>query len=320
MRATLRISSIEPIADDKLGLDWTVALAGGEGCRLAAYVQDRFGYARPKQYCRLLGARSMLEHTLDRLNEVVPPSRTMTVIGQQHLSLATGQVAGRCNHIFRQPAAGSTGLAIYAALAMIKRWQPNAIVVVTPTDHYVEPARRYVQQLASARAIASRLRDSVVVLGVRPTGPDCELGYLSLGHRVVDIPHVGQVAGFVEKPDSDTATALATRGALWNTMVTCGSVRALWELGRVAQPKMIDALEPLVALVGTSEERCALEHVYSVLPPINFSRDILECSTSRLLAMELTGVEWSDWGTPGRVEATLARRRGRKLRAFIEGA
>src|SRR4051812_16787216 len=76
----LRISTSRPIEDESSELDWTLALAGGEGTRLSEYVERRFGQRMPKQYCRLLGSRSMLQHTLERLNKLTPPSRTMTVI------------------------------------------------------------------------------------------------------------------------------------------------------------------------------------------------------------------------------------------------
>jgi len=66
--------SISDPTGDELAHDWTLALAGGEGTRLQDYVVRRFGAAIPKQYCRLVGNRSMLEHTLDRMNSLTPPS------------------------------------------------------------------------------------------------------------------------------------------------------------------------------------------------------------------------------------------------------
>jgi hypothetical protein len=95
-------------------------------------------------------------------------------------------------------------------------------------------------------------------------------------------------------------------------MVACGSVHALWELARTAEPHMIDILDSLVPLVGTPDEDDALEYIYRALLPVSFSRDVLERSTGRLAAMELDDIEWSDWGKPERVETTLALRRARE--------
>src|SRR3954470_12327358 len=99
----LRTSASEPTENESPVLDWTLALAGGDGVRLSEYVRHRFGRRIPKQYCCLLGKRSMLEHTLERLNKLSPPSRTLTVIGSDHGSMAFPQLAGRSDHVFRQP-------------------------------------------------------------------------------------------------------------------------------------------------------------------------------------------------------------------------
>jgi mannose-1-phosphate guanylyltransferase len=309
----LRCSATAPLEDDSPQLDWTLALAGGDGVRLTEYVQRRFGQRIPKQYCCLLGNRSMLEHTLERLNKITPPSRTLTVIGTHHGEFAYRQLAGKSEHVFRQPASRDTGVALYVALAMIRRWTPNAIVTITPTDHYVAPSARYVEQVRAARGVAARMRDRVIILGVRPNEPDPELGYLALGERLTEIPEVRRLVGFVEKPTPQTALDLISKDALWNTMVTCGTVDALWELGRASEPHLIDILDSLVPLIGSPDEEDAIEYIYRAFLPVSFSRDVLERTPDRLCAMELDGVEWSDWGKPERIETVLALRRSRAL-------
>ena len=313
MAQTFRRSTSAPRETDSPTIDWTLALAGGDGMRLAEYVERRFGRRIPKQYCRLLGERSMIEHTLERTLALTPASRTLTVIGTHHEELALPQLAGRSDHVFRQPSSKDTGVAIYVALAMILRWTPNAIVSITPTDHYVAPARGYVAQLRRARGLAARMRDTVVVLGVRPTEPDPELGYLSLGAPVGRAPGVRRVAGFVEKPTVARALDLGRQGALWNTMVMCSTVTALWEMARAARPELMDLLEPLVPLIGTPDEDAALAYLYRTAPQVSFSRDIVEGAPERLAALALDDVEWSDWGRAERIETVIALRRSREL-------
>lgn len=309
----LRTSEQAPSEDTSVNVGWTLALAGGDGVRLSDYVERRFGQRIPKQYCCLLGSRSMLEHTLERLNRLVPASRTLTVIGTSHGDFAYPQLRGRSDHVFRQPSARDTGLALYVALAMIKRYSPHAIVTISPTDHYVAPAARYVEQVAAAQRVAGQLRDQVIILGVRPTEPDPELGYLALGDQLTEVPQVRRLVGFVEKPTVARAQALNEAGALWNTMVTCGSVDALWALGRATEPRLLDILDSFVPLVGTADEDDAIEYIYRAYLPVSFSRDMLERAPERLCAMELGGVEWSDWGKPERIETVLALRRSRAL-------
>jgi mannose-1-phosphate guanylyltransferase len=303
-----RISATTPIEDERHEVTWTLALAGGEGLRLRDYVQQH-GQRLPKQYCRLLGSRSMLEHTLARLNELTPASRTLTVIGTDHRAYAMPQLAGSSDHVFCQPASRDTGIALYVALAMIKRWAPNAIVTITPTDHFVEPSTRYLEHVRLARNIATRMRDTVVILCARPNEPDPDLGYLSLGERFMDVPEARRVVEFVEKPSVTRAIELVAGGALWNTMVTCGTVDALWSLGRSTEPHLIDTLDSLVPLIGTSDEEDAIDYIYLASRSVSFSSDMLQRAATQLAVIELEGVLWSDWGRPERVETVLALRR-----------
>jgi mannose-1-phosphate guanylyltransferase len=306
-----RVSAVAPDREDQQARDWIVALAGGEGTRLQDYVRRRFGWQLPKQYCPLIGSRSTLQDTLMRLNHLTPPSRTLTVIGTTHAPYAMPQLARVSDHVFRQPASRGTGLALYVALAMIRRWSPGAVVTVTPTDHYVEPNARYIQHVRVARNLAARMRDVVVILGVRPSKADPELGYLSLGPRLMDAPEARRLVDFVEKPSLARAQELIVDGALWNTMVMCGTVDALWSLARTTKPHLIDVLECLVPLIDTPDESDAIDYIYRAQPPINFSTDVLEREQQRIVAIEADGIEWSDCGQPERIESVLALGRSR---------
>jgi mannose-1-phosphate guanylyltransferase len=314
----VRTSSNQHPNDDSTQIGWTLALAGGEGTRLAKFVQQRFGRQIPKQYCCLLGNRSMLQSTLDRLNELNPPSRTLTVIGTGHTALAMPQLRGLSDHVFRQPLSRDTGVALYVALAMIKRWTPNAVVTITPVDHYIEPSALYVAQVTDAQHAAARFRDKVIILGVKPFAPDPDLGYLLVGGDT-GRPRMRHVTGFVEKPSVERADRLIASGALWNTMVTSGSVDALWRLGRDTQPSLVSALDAVIQSIGTTDEAHAIEDVYQASRSISFSRDMLEHAPGCLVAYELEGIEWSDWGRPDRVEKVLRERLQRDVAPIAAG-
>jgi mannose-1-phosphate guanylyltransferase len=213
--------------------------------------------------------------------------------------------------VFRQPASRGTGVALYVALAMIRRWSPRAVVTVTPTDHYVEPNARYLQHLQVARNIAAWRRDVVVLLGVRPSKPEQDLGYLSLGPRLREAPEARRLVDFVEKPALSRAQELVAAGALWNTMVMCGTVDALWSLARTTKPHLIDVLDCLVPLIDTPDESDAIDYIYRAQPPVNFSTDVLEREKRAVVAIEADGIDWCDCGQPERIERVLALRRSR---------
>ena len=96
-------------------------------------------------------------------------------------------------------------------------------------------------------------------------------------------------------------------------MVACGTVDALWNLGRATEPQLLDILDSFVPLVGTRDETDAIEYVYGAILPVSLSSDVFERGADRLSALEIDGVEWSDWGRPERIESVLARRRSRAL-------
>lgn len=254
----------------------------------------------PLAWTLALGTRELVGPVLDRMNRLVPPERTLAVVASGQATPAA--LAGRCHHVFCEPAPRNSGMALYVALAMIKRWNPGAIVTITPTDADMAPAGRYLEQVRSARGVAARMRDRVVILGAPPTGPDPELGYLSLGDRLVDVPHVRSVVGFVDKPSPEVASELHARGALWSTMVACGTVGALWELGRATEPHLLDILDSLVPLVGTPDEDDAIDYVYRAYLPVSFPRDVLERGATALCAIALDGVAW----TPRAAEPAVA--------------
>jgi mannose-1-phosphate guanylyltransferase len=305
---SMRSSVHEPLSDDVVGIDWTLVLAGGDGVRLREYVAQRLGRHVPKQYCRLISDRSPLEDALDRMNLITPTSRTLTVIGAAHAEWARPQLAGRSDHVFCQPSSRGIVVASYVALAMISRWHPNATVTIVPTDHYVTPASRYLETVEAARSFATKSRDLVVLLGVEPTEPHSDLGYIVCGTALAADPDVRKVEAFVEGANVARASDLRGARVLRNTMVACGSVSALWELGRTAEPHLLDTLDSLVPLIGTEDEDAAIEYIYRARPAGNVPRDIYELSSHRVAALPVTGVEWIDLGTPERVERATAFR------------
>ena len=132
---------------------------------------------------------------------------------------------------------------------------------------------------------------------------------MSLGAALSEVPEVREVRTFAEKPAREAAAELIAGGALWNTMVACGTLEALWELGRAAEPHLIDILDSLVPLIGSEDEHDAIDYMYRAYLPVSFSRDMLERVPERLAAMAIDGVEWSDWGVAERIERVLARTR-----------
>lgn len=247
----------------------------------------------------------MLEHTLDRAAQLASEARTITIVSSEHTRWSHALDGHRGQRIV-QPRNRDTGPGVYLPLAYVRARDPEAIVYILPSDHYIRPGERFVELVRRAGDLAAEQPDRIVLTGVTPEEPDSEYGYIDLGPPSDD--GVRSVKGFVEKPALPDAADAVARGALWNTMVIAASVRALWDAAREAAPGMIARFDVLAQVIDTPWEQPTLDTIYDRMPLVNFSRDVLERATDRCVAMPLDGVEWSDWGRADRIEATLARR------------
>lgn len=112
---------------------WTLVLVGGDGTRLQELTREITGAPIPKQYCRLLGERSLLEATLDRARHVTPPHRTLVVVNSDHLAIGRDQLDGvPTANVVVQPCNRDTGPGLLFALQHLAQTDPSAIVVVMP--------------------------------------------------------------------------------------------------------------------------------------------------------------------------------------------
>lgn len=288
---------------------WSIILAGGSGERLRGWVHEQFGERRPKQYCTLVGSRSMLQHTIDRADAITVSDQRVTVVASDHRLEATRQLRHRAGHLVAQPGNCDTAAGIFLPLSFVRAMAPDATVVVYPSDHFVDPEGPFIDVVRRALAAADRLRDRVVLVGVSPDRPDADYGWITRG-AVIDTSSglpVHAVSRFAEKPGTAAAEAARQAGALWNTFVFAAKADVLWNLGRRCVPAVVDALDPVGRAMGTADEAAALAHAYQAMPCLNFSRDVLERSPESAAVIELVATHWSDWGRPERIAHSLGR-------------
>ena len=301
---------------------WATVLAGGEGTRMQPLIRNWLGHDRPKQYCTFVGARSMLQHTLDRVRDLVPREKTLTVIGGNHRSFLEQALGAQApGRVIEQPVSRGTAPGVFLPASQIMEEDPEATVLILPSDHFIHPTERFVHHIRFASLLVDQFKDYLVLLGAAPDGPETDYGWIVPGqrrrawasHRFV--PDPSEVACFHEKPTKKEAMRLHASGGLWNTMIAVVRVRTLWRLGWQHLPDMMRRFETLRQVIrAVREERMprehqalAVEHVYAHLEPADFSRQLLERSADSLLALAMNGVDWSDWGRPERLVGTLAR-------------
>jgi len=282
------------------GKTWAIVLAGGAGTRLRALTVNRDGIPVPKQYCSLDAGPSLLRGALQRAFTVVPRRRTSVVVAEQHaewwspLARELPVVS-----IAVQPEDRGTATGILLALLRVLERDPNARVVVLPSDHYFVDESVLTRSLASAIGALLYRRAEIILLGVTPDSLDTDLGYIAPAGPPTN--GLLSVAEFVEKPARTHAAKLIAAGALWNTFMLVANGRELLELMRTREPSVVADLHRALER-GTTP---TLREIYCRLPVLDFSRDIVQRNAGAFSAMRMPACGWTDLGTVDRVRKLL---------------
>jgi mannose-1-phosphate guanylyltransferase/mannose-6-phosphate isomerase len=212
-----------------------VILSGGSGTRL----WPRSRKSKPKPYLPLIGARTLLEATLDRCVGDGVFAEPVIVAGQAHI-LHIQEQAGSCGTIIVEPAAKNTAPAIALAAALMP---PDAVMLVCPSDHHIADRAGF----ATAAQAAARLAadDWMVAFGITPDRPETGYGYIRIGEPILG-GH--RIDCFVEKPDRTTAEEFLRRGGYaWNGGIFAFRAGAYLDELAAHRPAMAEAVREAVA-------------------------------------------------------------------------
>ncbi|HSL50661.1 MAG TPA: sugar phosphate nucleotidyltransferase [Candidatus Deferrimicrobiaceae bacterium] len=293
---------------------WAVILAGGEGMRLRPLIRQVLGADRPKQYVRLLGARTLLRQTLDRVALAIPDERTLVVTVRQHAGYITEEFAGTAHpRVLAQPLDRGTAAGVLYPAHWIAWRNPEATIAVFPSDHFLLGETSFMAHVAEVTVWVEKHPERLVLLGAQPTSPEVEYGWIEPDEPLgrLSTGAVRAVRQFWEKPSVARARAALAAGHLWNTSVLVGKVATLVQTGWQALPELSDRLAHIEPFAGTAEEADAARQAYELMPRANFSRHVLEVCADALAVSRLPRIVWSDLGSPHRVMEALTRMRVR---------
>lgn len=288
---------------------WSIVLAAGEGERLKPFVRRWLGYEKPKQYCTFVGTRSMLQHTLDRADEITAPEHKVTVVARDHRRRGWPEQLKQAGRLVVQPTNQGTAAAVFLALTYIRHQAPNATVVLFPSDHFVYPENRFLDVVRAAVGAAQTLSERLVLLGVAASHVELDYGWIQIGNDLGRFMgrRLSSAIRFKEKPALGHREQQAiAAGGLWNTLILATSADLLWSLGHRCFPEMMSQLENFAASIGSGDEEAELDTLYQGLSHHDFSSELLEALPEKIAVMELNGVLWSDWGRPERIMESLA--------------
>lgn len=220
-----------------------VIMAGGIGSRFWPLSTAQY----PKQFIDILGCgRTMIQMTLDRFKGIARPENVWVVTNRDYVQTLQEQLPQlNPEHILAEPAARNTAPCIAWACWSIRNEDPQANVVVTPSDAVVMDPETFRKVIGNALNFTAE-RDAVVTIGIRPTRPETGYGYVETG--AVAEGEICSVNEFKEKPDLDTAKKYLEKGNyLWNAGIFVWNVRTITDMISTYKPNIASDMDEIIA-------------------------------------------------------------------------
>lgn len=266
------------------GKVWAVIMAGGSGTRFWPASRAR----RPKQLLPLGGGeRSLLAETVQRIAPVVPIERVLVVTAASLRDATRRELPALPEaNILAEPAPRNTAPCIGWANRVIGARDPEALVVVLPSDHHVANEAAFVETVKKAIELA-KVRD-LATIGIAPSRPDTGFGYIEKGAAIAEGGF--DVARFVEKPDLERAKEyLATGRYLWNGGMFFFRVGSMDQAIRAHMPELAKGLDSM------GEEN--VTSIFPTLPSISVDYGIVEKIEQGRIGVVPGDFGWSDVGS-----------------------
>ncbi len=288
------VSTLEKFQQQGSAQIHPVILSGGAGTRL--WPLSRAAY--PKQLLKLSSQRTMLQDTVARGLADVGFAAPLLVCNDEHRFLVDGQlqeIGVRPQAILLEPAARNTAPAIAAAALWLLARDPDALMLVQPSDHVIASPAEF--HRAVMRGLAAAQDGRLVTFGIQPSRPDTGYGYIQGGEALAGGDGVLEVDRFVEKPDLATARRFVDSGAFyWNSGIFLLGARAfLGELSRI-NPAMLEACERAVR--DGSEDLGFFRlggDAFATAPSLSIDHAVME-HTARAAVVPVD-MAWSDVGS-----------------------
>lgn len=269
-----------------------VILAGGSGTRFWPLSRRR----RPKQLLPLAGKKPLLVETVARVKGLASPRSVVVVCGVLHAREIRRMLPSLPpKNLMVEPVARNTAAAIGWAAVRLHARDPEATLVVLPSDHHIVDVPRFRSLIRDAAQIAQD--GTLVTLGIKPTGPETGFGYLRMGKALEGAPaEARQVAQFVEKPTRAVAEEyLASGEYLWNAGIFVYRADALLAEIRRQLPNHAIALGKIEDVAGTPRETAAVARQFPTMPSVSIDYGVME--KAERVAVVPADVGWSDLGS-----------------------
>ena len=278
---------------------YAVLMAGGVGSRFWPVSTTEF----PKQFHDMLGCGStLLQKTFSRLAQLIPAENILILTNEKYNDIVLAQLPEVSQEqVLLEPAMRNTAPCILYAALKIKKQNPNAVMVVAPSDHWIEDERAFTQNLQQCFDFCAQ-ENALLTLGIQPTFPNTGFGYIEFDKQ--DNNPIKKVNQFREKPDYETAKSfLASGNFLWNGGIFIWSVASITMAFESFQPALYQLFLQGWDSYNTQAEQAFIALHYAQADNVSIDYAVME-SAPNVYVLPAT-FDWNDLGTWGSLHEKL---------------
>lgn len=268
-------------------------MGGGIGSRFWPFSRKTM----PKQFLDFFGTgRSLLQQTFDRFNKIIPTENILIVTNAIYADLVKEQLPELdSKQILLEPARRNTAPCIAWASYHIRSLNPNANIVVAPSDHLILKEGEFLAAIEKGLDFVSKY-DKLLTLGIKPNRPETGYGYIQIAEQEGD--NFYKVKTFTEKPELELAKVFVESGEFyWNSGLFMWNVNTIIKAGEALLPELASKLAPGKDVYGTPEEKAFIEENFPACPNVSIDFGIMEKADNVYVSLGDFG--WSDLGTWG---------------------
>lgn len=275
-------------------------MAGGVGSRFWPVSTQNF----PKQFHDMLGTgQTLIQRTFERINTLVPSENILIATNQRYESLVLKQLPKTTKkQLLLEPTMRNTAPCILYAALKIYAKNPDAIMLVAPSDHWIENEKEFIKNIQTSFDACAK-EDILMTLGIQPENPNTGYGYIQYNK---DSSEIKKVKNFTEKPDVDTANKFLKSGDyLWNAGIFVWSVKSILKAFKNHLPEMTTILDDGNNVYNSDFEDDFINTNYAKCEDISIDFGIMERAKNVFVLPVNFG--WNDLGTWGSLHNKLQK-------------
>lgn len=275
----------------KIQDNFCVIMGGGIGSRFWPFSRKSL----PKQFLDFFGTgRSLLQMTYDRFKKLIPAENILIVTNDIYANLVKEQLPElKDEQILLEPMRRNTAPCIAWASYHIRALNPNANIVVAPSDHLILKEEEFLRAIERGLDIVSK-ENKLMTLGIKPNRPETAYGYIQIAKEIEN--NLYKVKTFTEKPELEIAKIFVESGEFyWNSGLFMWNVNSIIKATEDLLPELATRLASGTEVYGTAQEKAFIDENFPACPNVSIDFGIMEKANNVYVSLGDFG--WSDLGT-----------------------